>query len=228
MPDRSRDSPAAPQRVTADRGSVAAGGDISNSPITFGLDEAGVRRVLQEELARIAEEKGVPIAPLRAVLEKLGAAEISAEEIPERLTFAADELIALRQELNRLRNDRPELAAIRDRALALIDAGDLDAARAKLGQGRAASRTLREEASRNEAEFLVNEARIDHLQLAYRDAAQRYSEAADLVGPFDHDARWQYALAQASELRSQGEDFGDNQALHKAIDILADIGVHHS
>jgi hypothetical protein len=61
--------PPAPN-VMADRGSVAAGRDI-----TFGLDEEGVRRILQEELARIAEAKSVPIAPLRAVLEKLGAAE---------------------------------------------------------------------------------------------------------------------------------------------------------
>src|ERR1700720_3748426 len=141
MPDwlRRRDKPAPPEpSVTADRGSVAAGGHISNSPITFGLDEEGVRRVLQQELARTAEEKGVPIAPLRAVLEKLGAAQVAIEEIPKRLAGAADELLALRQDLKRLRNDRPELAAIRGQALALIDAGDLDAARAALNRGREA------------------------------------------------------------------------------------------
>jgi hypothetical protein len=114
MPDWLRPS------VTADRGSVAAGGDISNSPITFGLDEEGVRKVLQQELARIAEEKGVPVAPLRAVLEKLGAAQTAIEEIPKRLAAAADELLALRQDLQRLSNDRPELAAIRGQALALV------------------------------------------------------------------------------------------------------------
>jgi hypothetical protein len=42
---------------------------------TIGLDEEGVRRVLQQELARIAEKKGVPVAPLRAVLENLGAGQ---------------------------------------------------------------------------------------------------------------------------------------------------------
>ena len=57
--------------IKEDRGSVAAE-TILNSPITFGLDEEGVRRVLQEELVRLARQKGVPVAPLQAVLAKLG------------------------------------------------------------------------------------------------------------------------------------------------------------
>jgi hypothetical protein len=205
--------------VAADRGSVAAGGHISNSPITFGLDAECVGRVLEKILARTAEEKGVPVAPLRAVLEKLGAAQTASEEIPKRLAAAADELLALRQDLNRLRNDRPELAAIRGQALALIDAGDLDAARAALNRGREAARALREETSLSEAEFLADEARIDHLQLAYRNAAQKYAEAAGLVAPFDSDAERQYLLSQAGELYACGNEFGDNQVLVDAIDV---------
>jgi tetratricopeptide (TPR) repeat protein len=217
MPDwlRRQGNPAPPEpSVKADRGSVAAGRDI-----TIGLDQEGVRKVIQEELARIAEEKGVPIAPLRAVLEKLGAAEIAIEDIPKRLAAAADELLVLRQDLKRLRNDRPELAAIRDQALALVDAGELDAARAALNRGREAARALREETSRSEAEFLADEARIDHLQLAYRNAAQKNAEAAALVAPFDREAEWQYLLRQASELGDHGNEFGDNQALVEAIGV---------
>ncbi len=201
-------------RGGADRGGIAAGRDI-----TFGLDEEGVRRVLQEELGRVAAQKEVPVAPLRAVLEKLGAAEIANEDIPKRLAAAADELLALRQDLQRLRNDRPELAAIRAEALALIDAGKLDAARAALNRGREVARALREETSRNEAEFLADEARIDRLQLAYRSAAQKYAEAAALVAPFDREAEWRYTLRQANELDDQGNEFGDNQALEEAIQL---------
>jgi hypothetical protein len=94
MPDwlRPRGNPALPEpSITADRGGIAAGRDI-----TFGLDEEGIRRVFQEETARIAEEKGVPVAPLRAVLEKLGAAQTAIEEIPRRLAATTDELLALR------------------------------------------------------------------------------------------------------------------------------------
>jgi len=52
-----------------------------------------------------------------------------------------------------------------------------------------AARALREEASHNEAEFLADEARIDHLQLAYRTAAAKYAEAPP---------SWRHSTAQAS------------------------------
>ena len=88
-------SPSEPS-VTAVRSSVAAGRDISNSQITIGVDEEGVGKVLEKILTRPAEQKGVPVAPLRAVLEKLGAAQTAIEQIPQRIAAAADELIQLR------------------------------------------------------------------------------------------------------------------------------------
>jgi hypothetical protein len=133
--------------VKADRGGIAASGDI-----TFGLDEEGVRRLLQEELARIAGEKGVPLALLVPALKKLGADSdhITVEEFPKRFAAAVDELIQLRADLAELR-DRPEFGAISTQALALIDAGDFDAARAALDRPDVA-RALRHEASGSEAE----------------------------------------------------------------------------
>ena len=65
-----------------------------------------------------AEAKGVPEAPLREVLKRLGETEAEEAEIPDRLAKAADELLQLRADLIRLRNDRPEFAAIRARASA--------------------------------------------------------------------------------------------------------------
>jgi hypothetical protein len=61
---------------------------------------------------------------------RLGEKQVPAEEIPARLADAADELIRLREELTRLRSDRPELAPFRTSALALINQGKFDAARA--------------------------------------------------------------------------------------------------
>jgi len=46
--------------------SVAIGGDNINSPITVGLDEEGMRRLLRGEIPALAKVKGVPEAPLRA------------------------------------------------------------------------------------------------------------------------------------------------------------------
>jgi len=127
-----------------------------------------------------AEAKGVSEAPLREVLKRLGETEVAEAEIPNRLAKAADELIRLRADLARLSNDRPEFAAIRARASALIDKGDFDGARAALNEGRERARALREEASRTEAGFLADEARVDRLQLNYEAACAKFAEAAGL------------------------------------------------
>ena len=136
--------------------------------------------------ARTAEAKGVAEAPLREVLKRLGETEVAEAEIPDRLAKAADELLRLRADLARLSNDRPEFAAIRARASALIDKGDFDAARAALNEGRERARALREEASRTEAGFLADEARVDRLQLNYDAACAKFAEAARL----DPDNVW--------------------------------------
>ena len=133
-----------------------------------------------------AEAKGVAEAPLREVLKRLGETEVAEAEIPDRLAKAADELLRLRADLARLRNDRPEFAAIRARASALIDKGDFDAARAALNEGREAARAMREEMSRTEAGFLADEARVDRLQLNYDAACAKFAEAARL----DPDNVW--------------------------------------
>lgn len=140
-----------------------------------------------EKLSRdIARDKGVEEAPLREVLRKLGEADVPVSEIPDRLHKAADELIQLREDLARLRNDRPEFAAIRARASALIDKGEFDAARSELRKGREAARALREEFSRSEAGFLLDEARIERLQLNYDGACANFAEAFRL----DPDNCW--------------------------------------
>jgi tetratricopeptide (TPR) repeat protein len=133
-----------------------------------------------------AEAKGVAEAPLREVLKRLGETEVAEGEIPDRLAKAADELIRLRADLARLSNDRPEFAAIRARASALIDKGYFDAARAALNEGRQAARAMREEADRTEAGFLAQEARVDRLQLNYDSACAKFAEAARL----DPDNVW--------------------------------------
>jgi hypothetical protein len=74
---------------------------------------------------------------------------------------------------------------------------------------------LREESSRYEAQLLAQEARVDHLELAYRSAAEKYAEAASLVA-FDAESRknWLFAL-QISEIYA---------ALNEA-DLFVAIGI---
>src|SRR5262249_41923680 len=152
----------------------------------------------------------------RAILDKLGEVGVPDYEIPLRFNAKADELLGLRASLAQSKNDRPDLAAVRKEALALIDGGELDRARGVINRGR---RALRKEASRHEAELLADEALIDHLQLAYSEAATKYAEAAALVAPFDRYGEWRFLLRQADSLVNQGDEFGDKEALDKAIDI---------
>jgi tetratricopeptide (TPR) repeat protein len=152
-----------------------------------------------------------------AVLAQLGEKGVADEDIPKKLSNAADELIKLRAENDSLKKGPPQIAAIATEAQTLIDKGEFDAARAVLARGRQAWKKSRESSSRYEAQLLAQEAGIDHLQLAYRSAAAKYAEAASLVAPFDAEGRKKWLLAEASEFYDQGNEFGDNPALVEAI-----------
>ncbi|HRJ69965.1 MAG TPA: hypothetical protein PK812_10175, partial [Beijerinckiaceae bacterium] len=135
---------------------------------------------IKAQLKALALAKGVPEEPLRKVLARFGEEHVPLGDIPDRLARKADELVFLRQELARLRNDRPEFAALRARALKLIDDGEFDEARAELRKGRELAKAIREEHAREEASFLRHEARIDRLNLDYAAAIAAYRQATAL------------------------------------------------
>jgi tetratricopeptide (TPR) repeat protein len=220
----------APQVSQSGTGIASGGNTVINAPVNIGVNEQRVGQQfvdaqkpladkLEKLLALTARDKGVEVAPLRAILVKLGEAGVSDEDIAKRLDQKADELVKLREEIGRLRQGPAELASFAQQAQALIDKGDLDGARKSLAAARAAARKLREQSSRYEADFLVQEARVDHLQLAYRSAAAKYAEAASLVAAVDRQKQWEFMLGQANELYSQGNELGDNAALAEALTV---------
>jgi hypothetical protein len=219
-----RSSEAALPAIRADRGSVAAAGDIRDSTIRIGLDEQEMSRLFEEKFAvvadQVAREKGVPALALRVVLTKLGETDIKDEDIPERLHKAANELIELRERLTQL-NDRPELAAIRKQAAALVDQGELDLARITLDRGRDVARKLREDASINEFALIVDSARIDSLQLDHTSAAAKYAEAATIMAPVCKLVERCGLRMMASELVSAGGHDRLVQATAIYKDLLA-------
>jgi len=204
---------------------ITSGRDtIINAPTNIGLDEKKVgerigetQKPLADQLEKlaiqVAREKGVEVAPLRAILVKMGEAGIRDEDIPKRIDEKADELLKLREESARLRRGPAELASFAEQAETLISKGDFGGARTALAEGRITARAMREQSSRYEADFLAQEARVDHLQLAYRPAAAKYAEAAGIFAAVDHQRQWELMLAQAHELYSQGNEFGENAAL---------------
>jgi tetratricopeptide (TPR) repeat protein len=226
---KSKGAAATTATVTQSGTGIASGRDVVISGrVNIGLDEKENREQIAAELrsfkdqlvAEIADRKGVPIAPLRAILVKLGEAGVAEEIIPQRLDAKADELLRLRDEIALLRQGPAELASFAQRAQDLIDQGELDATRTALADGRASARKLREQSSRYEAAFLAREAGIDHLQLAYRSAAAKYLEAAALVADIDLEKRWQFLRYHALELCDYGNEFGDNDALLQAIAVF--------
>jgi exonuclease VII small subunit len=210
---------------------ITSGRDtVVNAPVNIGLNEKQVgqqvtdaQKPLTEQLeklaAQVARDKGVEVAPLRAILVKFGEASVRAEDIPERLDEKADELIRLREEIAKLRQGPAELAAYAQQAQTLIEKGDFDGARAALASGKAAAHGMREQSSRYEVGFLAQDAKINHLQLAYRSASTKYADAARLMETVDQRQQWEFRMAQARELYNQGNEFGDNPALVESIAI---------
>ena len=134
-----------PTAITQSGPGIASGRDtVVNAPVSIGLDETQVgRRVaeaqqpltdqLQKLAAQVAREKGVEIAPLLAILRKLGEAGVADKDVPKLLDDKADELIKLRDEIAQLRRGASiEFATFAQLAQGLVDKGNLDATRAVL------------------------------------------------------------------------------------------------
>ena len=188
--------------------------------IESAIDSQGA--VLAAILAKVSADKGVPAAPLRAVLERLGEGEVPVEEIAARLAAKAEEYLTLRQQWSRVADTHPDVSAVRQEAFALLEKGELDAARELIGTARERLRRARLVAAAEEATLLADEAQVDILALRYRDAAAKYLEAEQLVS-FSADAVLRCRARRANALLMQGEEFGDNAALAEALVPLRQI-----
>jgi tetratricopeptide (TPR) repeat protein/pimeloyl-ACP methyl ester carboxylesterase len=167
----------------------------------------------------LQREKGIPRAALVGHLTRLGARhDIADDEIPNFLERFANEFSGIQEQLRRTTNDDPEVLAVRKQVADLLDADNLDGAKALLTNARLRIRELRQQQSREEAALLGDEGRIDRLQLNYRTAASKFAEAAALL-TFDAEAGSHYLVEQGSALYSQGEELGDNSALVEAVAV---------
>jgi tetratricopeptide (TPR) repeat protein len=182
------------------------------------LDAQGEK--LEELIALMSVQKGVPAAPLCVILQRLGEVDVPDDQISHRLAAKAEEYLALREQWAKLAFGHPDLAAVRNEALAQIDAGDLDGARALLVEALVQIRRARQDRLRDEASLLVDLAGIDRLELRYRAAADRYREAATLVESFDPATCSGFLVEGGGVLQEQGVEFGDNDALRSAINVF--------
>jgi hypothetical protein len=179
-----------------------------------------------KDLVASAQSKSVPLAPLQTLLAKLIDAGVSDAEIPNRLLVAAEQLEALRASLANWHEGGPGHEQICSEALACVDSGDFYSASEVLRRGREARwmfpmATCHEEVesySKEEAEFYAREAMIDHIQLQFCAAAEKYANAGALVADAGGNDAWRFLIAQARKLCEDGREFGTRENMLLAIE----------
>jgi tetratricopeptide (TPR) repeat protein len=134
--------------------------------------------------------------------------------------------LALTQQVRLLSGDDPRVRALQKEAEVALTNSDFELARAKLRQAaeidRSAVLALAERAKAralDAAQSLDKSAGAAKLTFHYRAAADDLADAAKLVMPFDRHEGLLLRTEQASALTSQGDEFGDNEALNESIGI---------
>jgi tetratricopeptide (TPR) repeat protein len=180
------------------------------------------------QVERIAAASDIPLAPLYGALlageAKAGPSEADARE--KRLARASEDFVKVRNDLKTLESADPEVAALRKQAEQQLSLGAFDTARAALTLAIEVDRnsgerleTRLKERNLSEAASHAARAGVARTRLEYRVAATDLAEAAGLAERWDRQLAWRYTLDQAVTLYSQGNEFGDNDALTDAISI---------
>lgn len=179
-------------------------------------------------IARIAERHDVPLAVLLAIVASLvkGGTRPNRTKLEQQLTRKAKEVLALRHRLRRLAEGAgvAERRATAARALEAAEFGEVDRALAQLELQIFGGMTDLA-AMPQDRRIAAGETRADRgattmLELtpkACREAAQRYAEAAAIIGAADIARSRELALIQGNALARIGEDFADRTGFEAAI-----------
>jgi tetratricopeptide (TPR) repeat protein len=228
-----------PASVEAHGGSVAAGGDIRDNQISIGLDEEGVRRVLEEVLARSQAGAQVIAEGINPDVV-IGIAAQLAPDVSDRdqaivaLDRAAAELLQLRQD----RAAGTNLGELVDEAVRRI--GERIEANDVPGAQREGARAF-EQWQRHAADARRRETeRREHERAAGAKLAQENERAAFLAGDARGVAAWierrlaveaeaeraPFALLGAAfdEWRDRGRNHGLNLDLAVAVELARVAG----
>ena len=230
--------------VTAQPGSVAAGGNIEHNTINFGLTPEQVRE-LTEAAARgatgpltttivdLSKRLGVTEDATKTLLRIVGEQDVPLERLSETLNRVANDYKRLQAQAAALNPDNPTARSLVERAQVAIAAGHLAEAHQLLAQARQAqiaaaqeALKLRDQAQASaDAELLgaaastATEGGVALTERHYDQAADLFKQAAALV-PAGHSGEMAgYLVREADALYRQGEEFGDNAALVDSISV---------
>ena len=180
----------------------------------------------------LPESSKLRVGAIRSFFLTLGEAEVSPERLQDRFAEIASRHLALLEEIRRFRVRDPKVQALKDEAAAALDGDDPDhdRARAKLEEARQLVRAKREAAARllaeqrrEEAALVSAQAGVEASRLRYAAAAMLHEEAASVLPEGDVAKRRAELMAAAGGWYNQGDEFGDNDALHRSIAVWSEV-----
>jgi hypothetical protein len=215
--------------VNVDRGSVAIGGNVSNSTIGVPYEklEDAVRsrtKDLQdlsesekETIALLKEKLDLNQRQVKSALEIVGEANVPLERLAAKLVEIAEKFKELKTAAAVQPGDDAKIAALKAQAQKAIRDGELGKADEILAAIEKIQTEALDRLALNAAQTTAQRGDLALTRLRYLDAAQRFAEAAAKVPQGRKDERWKYLNAEADALYRQGFEFGDDAAALSAI-----------
>jgi len=184
----------------------------------------------QAKAVELGNKLGVHEAAVLSMLRTLDEKKVPLEQLPHQLSEIATRHLELERRLRELTSDDPEVARLRAEAAQALEQGRYDAVDALLDQALKIDANALEQQQqvldqrkRSAAETLGLRGELAQTRLQYMAAADYFARAAALLPKESPQKRWEYRNRQANALYLQGDEFGDNQALEKSVNVYTDI-----
>ena len=174
---------------------------------------------LKDGNALLKEKLDLTQRQMSAALDILGEANVPPERLAAKLLEIAERFKDLQQTAIAKPGDDAKIAALKFDAQKAIGEGDLDKADKLLADVELQQRQAHERLAADEAQTAAQRGDIAMIRLRYGEAAKRYADAAAVLSSeTSNERRLDYLNREAKALYQQGSEFGDNAALHGAID----------
>src|SRR5437870_8219660 len=222
------------QQVSADTGGIAIGRDVIQSTVVIGIAQEKVDELVRdakrpleelttqqrENIALLKEKLDLNERQVRAALGILGENDIPPERLAAKLVEIAERFKDLQATASAQPGDDPKIVSLKANAQKAIEAGQLVQADALLADVEMEQRHDLDRLAVNAAETSARRGDLALTRLRYGEAAKHFANAAALVPPrrANEDKRISYLQKEASALYQQGDEVGDNDALHSAIE----------
>ncbi|MGH6843815.1 MAG: tetratricopeptide repeat protein [Methylocella sp.] len=216
--------------VHAEQGSVAIGGNVSNSTIGVPYEKVEeLVRLRTKPLEDLSESQRDTIALLKekldlnqrqvqSALEILGEANVPPEKLAAKLAEIAGKYKELQTAAAAQPGDDAKITALKAEAQKAVQDGQLGKADEILAEIEKIQTEALDRLALNAAQTTAQRGDLALTRLRYPEAAQHFAEAAAKVPAGHEEERWKYLNEEAGALFRQGDEFGDNEAARSAIE----------